>query len=267
MFAKLLKYEWRSNAATLWILSACALGVSVLGGVLINLGSIYGERMPLQAIVAIFGSFGMSLLALFGYVAAVWIILLVRFYKSRFTDEGYLTFTLPVNAHQVFLSSALNMLIWSVISMVVFGVCVVVLLLISQLWEPVSDLVNLLSQVLAEMEEILGIAPLYILNYLLNLISSIVLMLTCLTVGSVIAKKHKILAAFGVYYGISMIVSFVTGMGSVVVMSSPPSLGAEVTLDGMYDALAYFQMVVSLALTLGGYFISTYLMKRELNLQ
>lgn len=269
MFAKLLKYEWRSNASTFWILSACALGVSILGGVLMNLAVNYGEQMPLLASTGLMSSIGLSFMALFGYVCAVWIILLVRFYKSRFTDEGYLTFTLPVTSRQVFLSAALNMLFWSLISLVVLVVCITLLLLISQFWKPLGGMTILLSQLAdayVDMEPLLEVLPLYIINGVLEMISAIVIPLTCLTVGSVIAKKHKILAAFGIYYGISMIVSFVTGIGSVLVVFSQPDFGTMDTLDTFYSPMGGLQILLSIGLILGGYFTSTYLMQRELNL-
>ena len=43
--------------------------------------------------------------------AASLFFMIYRFYKRCFTDEGYLTFTLPVTNHQILLSSIINCII------------------------------------------------------------------------------------------------------------------------------------------------------------
>lgn len=270
MFAKLLKYEWRSNTATFGILSLCALGVSLFGGILLRLCMEYGEESALWAGAGLITGVVFSVLALVGYCVAVEIILLVRFYKNKFTDEGYLTFTLPVSSHQIFLSSALNMLIWSLISLAVLVVSIVLLLVPSQLYQPVGGAVLLWAQL---QDAFLGIEPfgeemlLSILQWVISLVYSIVLMLTCLTIGSVIAKKHKILAAFGIYYGISMLMGIFQSILTAAVLISVGDVlqsGMESTDIGWQTTI--ITIVVQLVVTVAGYFTSTYLMKRELNL-
>lgn len=277
MFAKLLKHEWRSNAMTLGILSLAALGVGILGAVMMRILTYYEDRLSQAAMSSLGVALFFIILALIAYVAAVEILLLVRFYRNKFTDEGYLTFTLPVNCHQIFLSSFLNMLIWTVISLVVAFAAGLIIVLFG------SDLSDLGSY--GEVEEEFSFffsgltesIPIYLLQGAVSLVYNIVIALTCLTLGATIAKKHKILAAFGVFYGISFAVSSIENFSSVAIslanMDHYESYYGNFGYSGMADTLlkvqwqtALVNIAVQLVIITVGYLLSTNQMKRRLNL-
>ncbi len=270
MFAKLLKYEWRSNAATCSVLSLCALGVSVLGGIglryLVAQGPLELETSAIMGIMMMLMAVIFSLAA---YAIAVFVIQLVRFYKSRFTDQGYLTFTLPVSVHQIFLSSALNMLIWSVLSGLVVALCFLIMALFATVGMefPVD-----MDQLLALLEEILeldlypdGYGLATVLSGIVSTLSGVVLPMTCLTVGASIAKKHKILASFGIYYGISMVMSWIQGMMNLTAIFDTALMNPDAYMEQMMNQLIV-TTVIQAVLAVAGYFVSTWLMKKKLNL-
>lgn len=287
MFAKLLKHDWRATAGTLGILSLAALGASLLAGGALFCLTRFDEELTGMAVAGLALSMVFLCLALVAYSVAVQIIQLVRFYKSRFTDEGYLTFTLPVNSHQIFLSAFLNMLIWSVLSSVVLIVSVGLILLIGLPWDQINETMGQIQQ--AQITELLEeIYSFYgfkidgtfigfqILQIIVNSLYGIVMMLTCITVGAVAAKKHKIIAAFVAYY----VISFLTGMvGNILsvgtsidnmdhYLSSMLGSAAD-SMQSMYQmALQNMSLTIvwEIVLIVAGYFLSTYLMKRKLNL-
>lgn len=131
MFAKLLKMEFRSTWNVLGILCLSLVGAGLLGGVAIRY--LEGASAPKQWL-EVLCTLAITAAVLFFVVCGVaaLIVQIVRFYRSRFTDEGYLTFTLPVTTHQVllssFLTSAVNLIAVaavSVIGLVLMGLCVV----------------------------------------------------------------------------------------------------------------------------------------------
>ena len=131
MFAKLLKMEFRSTWNVLGILCLSLGGPGLLGGVAIRY--LVGEDAPKQWLM-ILCTLAIVAAVLFFVVccAAALIVQIVRFYRSRFTDEGYLTFTLPVTTHQIllssFITSAVNLIAIAavaVVSFVLMGLCVV----------------------------------------------------------------------------------------------------------------------------------------------
>lgn len=76
------------------------------------------------------------------------------------------------------------------------------------------------------------------------------------TVGAILAKKFKLLAAVAVYYGISIVRSFICGIGIIFT--------AETTKNMMQVFSLY--NVVALVTIVGGYFLMYYLIDRKLNL-
>ena len=283
MFSKLLKHEWKANWRLLSILSLAVIIAAVVGTISLRVMVNYGDRLsesnsflnllllPLGLLVFV------SFLALVVYAAAVLFVLLFRFYKNKFTDEGYLTFTLPVTNHQIFLSSAVNMLIWSVISVVLVILLFVVMILIGtstsgfinmELIRELRSLKFILPEMAEAYSEILGdsYGILTLISILLTPVYNVVLAMTCITLGAVVAKKHKILAAIGIYYGANTVLGILSSAITTV-----PSL-LFIGNDGLASSDLYFtltmvaQLLIYAAVIVGGYFLSTKLMKNKLNL-
>jgi hypothetical protein len=279
MFSKLLKHEWKANAGLLGILSLCALGVGLLGGGVLRAitqleQKMIGNQLASVAISGLSSMMVFVVIALIAYALAVQFITVFRFYKNKFTDEGYLTFTLPVTAHQIFWSSFLNILAWLVISLVV--VLLSILLIISLGLDAPSRLFfQEMRDLISSSDEweftLPGTGLLLALGGLQVIITpfySIILLMTSITLGCVLAKKHKILATIGMYYCINMAVNVVeTGLGI-----APTLLLLSASLTESENYLYYVSLSMGLTLLLqiglaiGGYFWSTHLMKHKLNL-
>lgn len=265
MFAKLLKYEWKASSGILGILSLAALGVGVLGAVILRLitglevaEGIGGILMAVLTMTLIF-----LLLAVVAYAFGAEILLLYRFYKSKFTDEGYLTFTLPVNSRQIFLASFLNIGAWTLIAGLVVAGAMGMMVFLGIDWETLAGPgglkeIMIFYEEMYEVQDAAGQVWLSWLSGVISFVSGIVTMMTCVTVGAVIAKKHKVLAAFGIYYGVSMITGVLSSVISMAVILSAQEYAA--------DTIALLEMGIQLALAVTGFFLSTYLMEKKLNL-
>ena len=213
MFAKLLKHEWRSTREMLGILCLISLGASLLGGLTmcyLFYGSTHTDvgNDTLAIISVLFMVAAMIALAVVGVAAVV--VYMGRFYKSRFTDEGYLTFTLPVNTHQNLLASLVNTAVGMVLITLVICACGVLWLAIAfagvegfyqTVWEHFPELwEKFWSLVQTHAGEIpWGVMARGMLSALTGVINSLVMLMLAVTVGSLIAKKHKILAAVAVF--------------------------------------------------------------------
>ena len=114
MLGKLMKYEWKNiwKAGTLMLLGM--LVVTVIGCVVLRMpGGLVteiadGNNMNATQSWFVLSSFVATLiLYVIMLLASTWgmlIFLGIRFYRSMYTDEGYLSHTLPVTANQLFLS-------------------------------------------------------------------------------------------------------------------------------------------------------------------
>ena len=274
MFAKLLKHEWRSTREMLGILCLISLGASLLGGLtmcyLFYVSSHDGGGSDaLEILSVLFMIAAMIALAVVGVAAVV--VYMGRFYKSRFTDEGYLTFTLPVNTHQNLLASLVNTAIGMVLMTLVICLSGCLWLAIAfagvegfyptvrehfpELWEKFWSLVQTHAG-----EIPWGVVARGMLSALTGAINSLVMLMLAVTVGSLIAKKHKILAAVAVFYGIHVLISIATAflMSATVWLSG----GALAAMSGFFGRTA----LLMTALSLGGYFLMYWLVDRKLNL-
>ena len=106
MLKKLLKYDFKSVFKYWWIAALSSFVLAFAGGGSI---SILNSERELPLIVQPFTIIGLVLVIISFVVFAILSIILVytRFYKNFFTDEGYLTFTLPVKRTQLLNSKLL----------------------------------------------------------------------------------------------------------------------------------------------------------------
>ena len=259
MFAKLLKHEWKATWGILDMLSLCALGAGVVGAVMLRLlidAAETNQNNPLNAISPSVLMF--VLLGLMVYSVGGSILLYFRFYKNKFTDEGYLTFTLPAKSWEIFLASLVNILIWSVIIGLVVCVSVGVILVLG-----LGDLVKDIFPADAWQQLLESVDGEVILNLAMNAVnaaSNVVVIMACITLGAVVAKKHKLLVAVGFYYAASTVRNTVSTIVMASTMESAQTFEKVMTVSSVSNA------VIGVLFAVGGYFLSVYLMDHKLNL-
>ncbi len=271
MFAKLLKHEFLNTKRYLGKFTLGALGLGMLTtGVVrlmqlpVFLHSVGGFNALTAALYAFLGG---AVLAFVVYALGSGLYPLMRFYKHKFTDEGYLTFTLPVTSRAIFLSSLVNLLIWAAITALTL---LTVLVLLTAFGFVESGVVNL--QGVRELFE--GFVSLFVgtdfsggpgrLNVLQTLLSALaaaVIAMTSITAGAIKAKKHKVLAAIGFYYLFDLLRSILLSVLSAVVFAA-----TEDNYTASYVAYCVLICVVSLIYIFWGYVLSVNLMKEKLNL-
>lgn len=261
MFAKLLKHELKSTGGMLGLLSLAALAAGVIGGLLLRYNMNAPATMEAYEMLSIVSSVALPFVfvSLIAFAIGGEIYLAVQFYKRKFTDQGYLTFTLPVHAWQIYLSSLLNMMLWTFIIILVLVMAFACIFLIgifdTEVWHRLMEIqMNVRQEIEMGLTELEGISPVY---SVIEFISSNVLMITSITLGSVLAKKHKVLGAIGSYYGVSMLISAVNSWLSGMILYD-----AEPQMQLLFVPSAILNLVV----ILGGSALSIYLMDKKLNL-
>lgn len=269
MFTKLLKHEWRATREMLGTLCLICLGASLLGGGTMRYLMLASYQEAQHNVIVVLNVLAMVAAMIVVAVAGVAALFLYigRFYKSRFTDEGYLTFTLPVNTHQNLLASMANTAIGMVI--VCFLICAAlgVWLMIGfsgipdfyqTVWEKLPELWEVVMRVCGQMPW--KYVMMFLLNTLAGFVCELVLLMLSVTIGSIIARKHKILTAVGVYYGINVIISMVS--------SFTMAMGAFSGADGKLWILRFLgsTWVLMAVISVAGYFLMYWLVDKKLNL-
>lgn len=260
MFGKLIKAEWRASRRVVGLLClAVLLAGLVLGGIGCGLSLVETHNWQVhgtvELLLALLTAAAMMTMAI-AWAASVFYALW-RFYKSRFTEEGYLTYTLPVSGHQLMLSAILSsvleilavLLATVAATLLGMGVCALGLP-----WKEVPKVWEQLGEAWSEFARHGDIAVQAALMMLLGALSQLIVLMLAVTIGGMAAKKHPILMALLAYCGIG----FVQMVISLTVLASDLVLTNGLTVGTMY--------AMPLVTILGGYFLMYFLTTRKLNL-
>lgn len=194
----------------------------------------------------------------------------MNFEKTMYSDEGYLTHTLPVTPHQLLVSKLLVGGLWTLI--VEFAMCLCIFALVVSLFASCDT--NIIAEIQEELSDMdfsrvdMGVIIHYIAAYGVMLFggpfSGIATLFGALTIGQ-LSKKHKglmgILAYFGILIATTIFTNIIQGIGSVITMSNPYS-SIHFTLFFGVDMSLLINALVAIIL----YFLSHYIIVRKLNL-
>ena len=100
MLKKCVKHEWKASWKGMAGINGAALALGLLGSLGI-LGTLHNMRIPDLVVVLYMFAYIVILVA---SSIVTYVLMAGRYYKSIFTDEGYLTNTLPVTSDQKILS-------------------------------------------------------------------------------------------------------------------------------------------------------------------
>lgn len=255
MFAKLLKHELRASGRILVplgiaVLASCALGffLSLISSLNINIESnVIFEIISIPIFISIFVS-------LFAYLIASFYVPCSHFYKNKFTDQGYLTFTLPVTTHQIIFSSILNLVISVAVSIVVLTAGLIMLLATE------TNAIRNMLDTLTFLTHQIGFWD--ILYFISNLLYAIIFPFLAITLGCTFAKKRKVGSSILFGYLISMGISVITTILLVVTTILNHSLG---TSNFENISMIIYIIIYILAAVLG-YFAIYRMMQKKLNI-
>lgn len=273
MLKKLLKYDLRSVFRFWWIVALISVGMAVLGGFAQSI--LYNDDIPrvinvIASIVVFFSYFCMM-----GLAVLTQVLLFIRFYRNFFTDEGYLTFTLPVKRETLLNSKVLAGFIAMAAAAAVCALNLSIIFAIPQ-YEVFrsGEFFSGIKEGLREIPDHL-VGPLIVMGIEALVLAALVLLLSvlflycCITFGSMLVKKGKLFASIGMYYGIgsaiinAMQLILVLSVGSITVWMEPisewqaPTIVTLILLGGILFLAALCALV---------YAFTHWMLGRKLNL-
>lgn len=250
MFAKLLKQEWRGSRKVIGLLCAVILISGVIIGTTALAMTKWGDSDVAATLAVLLVMACVIAVALSCAASIVYVL-------CRFTEEGYLTYTLPVSNHSLMLSSILMSAAEMLLVLVAAAVAVMEAFGIFALalpwqevgpdtWNAFRETAACVFRSLGENAGVLGQAIAFVV---LMGLSELMELMLAVTVGGMAAKKHPVLMAVLVYYGLEFVRLLVM---VTKVMRMEPVLAAT--------------NVVSLVVIVGGYFLIYWLTDKKLNL-
>ncbi|MBE7055951.1 MAG: hypothetical protein E7388_00720 [Ruminococcaceae bacterium] len=209
MFLKLFRNDLKAIFKYWWLGAIISAAVSTIGifplRVLSNNNYYYSDAVYTICVLLLMLVFG----SIFAFMLLTTILVFIRYFKNFFSDEGYLTFTLPVRRNQLLMSKLLSAIVAYAATAAVVVAEVTTMILAAfgnepDFWWEIGDLVEKTPDFICD-------NWIYIIEgitlALVTGLFSILLLIVCVTFASVIAKKAKVFAAIGIYYGATTIVT------------------------------------------------------------
>lgn len=274
MLKKLLKYDFKSLFKYWWIVAIASVALSVLAGECITI--LESERdfhevlQVASGIVIMLAIIGIVVFAVFSTV-----MIFIRYYKNLFTDEGYLTFTLPVKRSNILNSKVISATVLEFATLFVIAFDVLFMLIIGfaerifkkEFFEAVKNIVTDIFDTFG------GYVFIYLLEAFLILIAlsvlSILFLYICITLGSIIAKKAKVITSIGIYYAANSVFMFVMQLLFIFGAVSLDAKFSNMTNDSIKLIIALIALcILMFTVMIGGilYIVEYYMLDRKLNL-
>lgn len=273
MLKKLLKHEWAACWKFPTILISVLLIISVFAGLTFATPIWQSEMSGLDFLLILVWM--LYYFAIIGVSIGVVLYLAIRFYKSMYTDEGYLTHTLPVTSHQLLWSKIIPIVIWNIIaiigifiSLVIFGGMAVLFL------NPDKEVGEIVLRSIEEIIHVFGVDKLLpfggslLALWATGSISGAMMLVASITIGQLVGK-HKVLGAIGAYFAINTVVQILSLICMMPYMINIMGTMEYAASDNVFEILipVYFLMSgVCVLLSVVLYFISEMIIRKKLNL-
>ncbi len=266
MLGKLLKYDWTLS----WKVSSVICGflalltliaIPILGHSMWNLE--YEWLVNLSILVTL-----LYLFMIWACPMGVFFYHCIRYYKNLYSDEGYLTATLPVYPWQIVASKLITTLVWTLISgLVMISGLLLLCITIGEITLNLSDVTMILYQIVYELLEMNYFT--FFLFFFLMIVSgsmfSILMIFTSIALGQLFTG-HRIAGAV-IWY---MILNTATQFLGFFFFTIPVFSIGGLLDPGVPEGLKLFFSILFLVVTAADalmFFICEYMLRRNLNLE
>lgn len=278
MLGKLIKHEWKSTYKAGGLMLAAMALVTFFGWLSFQtpMWKSMGEGGGSFSWLDIFGVFTLIMYVILLVVVNVGILIYiaVHFYKTMYTDEGYLLHTLPVTKHEILISKILVGSLWVLI--IVFSMYLSIFLLgfsmawsivpqqytFSEFWQGFSEGMGDVFR-MAGLELGIDFSAWFVTAIITSLISPFITLTTlfgAISIGQ-LASKHRVLMAILSYIGIMIAESIISSIiRSIVTFSSLSSFGTYMGRS------AHSDFIIKLLIAVCLYFVSWYVTSNKLNM-
>ena len=212
MVKTLFKYEFKAYARTLLPLQAILVAIAVItrGVQLFESDNIAYDIVFVSSVIML--CISMLVLLVFGVIFSI-----SRFYKNLFSHEGYLSFTLPVTTNQHLLTKLVMAFTFTLISVV----SIIISAMVATDWDMLVELFKVIGYVFGRFVDLThGHAVIFAVEFivaaLITIINNYLIYYGCISIGQT-AKKNRILAAFGVYFGYYLITQTIGTIGILII--------------------------------------------------
>lgn len=272
MLGKLLKHEFKASGRLYLPIFIGVLFCAIVERILVEMESSVDDSIVLNIV--------------FGVITAIFVIIIIsvsvsgqfisiyRFHKSVFTDEGYLTNTLPVKSSSIIVSKLLIGVLYTILSYIVLFVSGFIMVAGDTLTNAIQFIktgigientqVGLVEYILTLISDIPLTAVLVIALIIASLFFNILMFYISFAIGNMVNNK-KVLLSVIIYIGITNVLSFVTSGIVILIDEGINTAGMSLISVGNLTLAIILAVIVVLGLVF--YFVTNKIMKSKLNLE
>lgn len=285
MLGKLMKYEWRGLRLPILIM------VSILGGItVLTCAIIFLINPKLDDVATGFSIISLItcvLLYYFGIIGCTigtMLIIAIRFYKTSYTDQGYLTHTLPVETKTLLTAKTITSVLCYLLMLL--GVVVTIFVIIGAAYIHIVDISeydrSMVNRQIAEtindfsvyFREEYGISlgvfvTFYVLFLIVGCISAIMTVLGCISLGQ-LYTKHRIIGAILAYLAvmsIQQLISYISILPTYSRMLRAEYLSESIPMLSVISPTMIITLIWCVAVSIAMHFINLHMMTKRLNLE
>ena len=266
MLTKVFKYDFKALSKQIIPLFIIMLS---LGGASLGL-SFLGEKIDED--MALLGGLFSSVIALSALAIAVlavvsFVLIFYRYFKSVFTDEGYLTNVLPLAPHELFFGKVLVGALFATLTVVltlvayIVGFAVYPLVSLGIDVREIHELLDNFWRAFLFGETVFDRVTL-ITSFLFSAVEWLILIYTAITVGSLTFRRRKMLGSLAFVLVLSTAEEFVKGSLTLLSLVNPLLSG-----EGGGWMLFLTDSVLSLGISVALSFLSLHLFSKKFNIE
>ena len=275
MLMKLLKYDMKFSYRIMLFVYIVSIALSVF----LSATLLLSQTVEYVSIFSLI-SFLPYMFSLFAIALSGFLIVAVRVYKNLYTDEGYLTFTLPVTSSQIIWSKVLLYGFWQIAGIIVLLVSIALPILTLAYSQGVGEIVGVIELMIDYFSFIArtvlnldakSIALFFIIlfvDFVVMLISTPVAIVFSFSVGQ-LTNRYRLLATFGVYYVYNLIMNTILSVIESIFITGEFLLAPETGINFSVTSFAQaslISLIIDIVVVVATFLISRHIMTKKLNL-
>lgn len=266
MLGKFMKHEFQETAKLMIPLNLVILVYTIIGMIMLGSRLLASPLMSILAMVSLM----IYMLSLFAIFIVTYVYFTIRFYKTMYTSQGYLTHTLPLTTGGIINTKVLVSLFWIVIT-TLMTVASVFALVAAATGQELGEII------FVELIPFTGfsLADFFVSFFFLLIfgcLEQLLMAYASLSIGQLF-RQYRVLASIGIfilmYIGLQIlgtVTIFVTEMFSMDRMFLMAGQTEE-SFASFYNGILSVSSVECILLSILFYFICYWLTNKKLNLE
>ncbi|MBQ4463425.1 MAG: hypothetical protein II915_03315 [Eubacterium sp.] len=276
MLGKMIKHEFKATGRLILPLFLLVIVMTPVLALLNKLASHIGRKSLAGGLLS-----GISMVSfvamMIGACVAVFIYIMVRFYKTIATSEAYMTFCLPVNSHHVMLSKLIVATIWQVLTVAIAIGSLYIMFIINGIIEPgtvFSHMERMLTSSGIEYGSLFGFLFKIGAMIFISMITSILSWYLAVCLGQIFQEK-RVLMSIVMYMGIYMVMQiiymcillpFILSHSSEFTMGEAKAINMQMNAE-FPSGLLLAVGIINIVLAVVFYVVGTQILKKKTNVR